>query len=236
MTEINLPTANEWTNLSAQLDARGFAIAKGLLPEHVCASLKNGYSDGATAYRSTISMARYGFGSGEYKYFARPLPAIVQSLRDHLYPPLAAIANSWNARLGIETQWPSDLSSLLNLCHAQGQTRPTPLILKYMAGDYNCLHQDLYGEIHFPLQVIICLSDMDTEFTGGELVLVEQRPRQQSRPMVLTLRQGDAAIIPVRDRPVRSRRGWARVQMRHGISEVTSGERFALGVIFHDAR
>lgn len=181
-------------------------------------------------------MARYGFGSGEYKYFAAPLPPVVQTLRDRLYPPLADIANNWNARLGLEMSWPSDLSGLRALCQAHGQTRPTPLILKYQAGDYNCLHQDLYGEIHFPLQVIICLSVPETDFTGGELVLVEQRPRRQSRPMVLRLNQGDAAIIPVRDRPVRSHRGWSRVQMRHGVSEVMQGERFSLGVIFHDAR
>ncbi len=180
-------------------------------------------------------MARHNFGRGEYKYFGYPLPDTVAGLRAAFYPHLARIANDWAQRLGDEARWPATLDRLLARCHRAGQRRPTPLLLRYRTGDYNCLHQDLYGDIQFPLQVIVQLTARGEDFDGGELVLVEQRPRMQSRPIVVDLPQGAAAIVPVRYRPVRGARGWRRTQMRHGVSAVTAGTRQTLGLIFHDA-
>lgn len=186
-------------------------------------------------YRSKVVMARHGFGLGEYKYFAYPLPATHQLLREALYPPLAQVANQWQRAMGIERDFPSTLELMLQRCHAADQKRPTPLILKYQAGDYNCLHQDLYGEHVFPLQAAFLLSKPHHDFTGGEFVLVEQRPRMQSKPQVVPLQQGEAVIFAVHQRPKQGTRGTYRVNLRHGVSEITSGHRFTTGIIFHDA-
>ncbi|WP_309545680.1 2OG-Fe(II) oxygenase [Asticcacaulis biprosthecium] len=180
-------------------------------------------------------MARHGFGQGEYKYFAYPLPDVVSRLREALYPPLATIANRWNERMDVGVRYPERHGDYLAQCHAAGQARPTPLLLKYEAGDYNCLHQDLYGEMVFPLQVAVLLSQPEEEFTGGEFVLTEQRPRMQSRPQVVPLQKGDAVVFAVHNRPVQGSRGDYRVNMRHGVSRLRSGRRYAMGVIFHDA-
>jgi hypothetical protein len=180
-------------------------------------------------------MARHGFGNGEYKYFARPLPVLVMTLREALYERLAPIANSWSECLGDAAPWPASHGSLVARCAAAGQTRPTPLLLRYGSGDYNCLHQDLYGDIHFPLQAILLLDRPGIDFHGGELILVEQRPRRQSRPMVVPLTQGAIAVIPVKERPVQGVRGTSRVQIRHGVSKVHRRLRRTLGLIFHDA-
>ncbi|KAB2349203.1 2OG-Fe(II) oxygenase [Actinomadura rudentiformis] len=187
------------------------------------------------AFRSTVVMARHAFGEGEYRYFGDPLPPLVQELRTRLYPPLAAVANRWAERLG-EEAYPGDLEGLLEACAAAGQHRPTPLLLRYGPGGYNCLHQDVYGELMFPLQVAVMLSTPDVDFTGGESVFVEQRPRAQSRPIVARPGLGQGVVFPVRHRPVPSARGFKRVAMRHGVSEVLSGDRHVLGVIFHNAR
>ncbi|MAP96124.1 MAG: proline hydroxylase [Ponticaulis sp.] len=229
---MTLPDAN---TLLHELDERGYARLPGLLSVSECETLISAYSDDHR-YRSVISMERYRFGRGEYKYFAYPLPDSVERLRQGLYPSLANVANIWSERLGQNANWPDRLNDLTSACHAAGQTRPTPLILKYQPGDYNCLHQDLYGEIHFPLQVILGLSAPGEDYDGGELVLVEQRPRQQSRPIVIQPALGEGIVIPVKDRPVTSKRGWSRNQMRHGVSAVQRGQRFTLGIIFHDAR
>ena len=223
------------STVCAALQENGYATSGRLLSAAQCRSLRDAYTDNAVAFRSTIDMARYNFGKGQYRYFAYPLPDIVQDLREKLYRSLAPIANEWERQLGKDGKWPATLQALLERCHAAEQTRPTPLLLKYGAGDYNCLHQDLYGPIHFPLQAVILLSDPQKDFDGGELILVEQRPRMQSRPIVVRLRQGEAAIIPVRERPRMGVRGYHRVQMRHGVGEVLRGERLTLGVIFHDA-
>ena len=228
--------AIDWLSVSAAMNEAGYAILRGLLNPDCCAELKRLYNDSGVVYRSTIDMNRYNFGRGEYKYFAYPLPDRIALLRTTLYPPLAEIANEWNKSLGRDEIWPSSLDELINLCKQAGQNRPTPLLLKYGHGDFNCLHQDLYGEIYFPLQLVVMLSDPLKDFTGGELTLVEQRPRMQSRPIVVSLKQGDAAIIPVRERPRQGKQGFHRVQMRHGVSEVRSGERKTLGIIFHDAK
>ena len=192
------------------------------------------YPDDAP-FRSHIHMARHGFGRGEYKYFAYPLPAHIAALRTALYPPLAEIANRWNDALGIDVRFPADHAAFLDRCHVAGQTRPTPLLLQYGPGDYNCLHQDLYGEHVFPLQVAILLAEPERDFSGGEFVITEQRPRMQSRASVVPLRQGDAVVFAVHHRPVRGTRGTYRVNLRHGVSEVSSGQRHTLGIIFHDA-
>ncbi len=224
----------DWRAVEAALDARGYARIPGLLDAAKCRALAALYAQD-DAFRSRVVMQRHNFGSGEYKYLRYPLPRTVAELREGVYPPLAAIANRWHERLGEAQRYPPALDRYLAQCHAAGQERPTPLILKYEAGDYNCLHQDLYGELIFPLQLTVLLSEPARDFTGGEFLLVEQRPRAQSRGEVVPLRQGDAVIFPVRHRPVEGARGAYRATMRHGVSRVLSGRRFTLGVIFHDA-
>jgi hypothetical protein len=221
--------------LQDSLDREGFAITAPMVDPDTCAQLAELYTAAEGTFRSTVAMVRHGFGSGEYKYFARPLPGLVDALRRAMYARLAPIANEWEKRLGGAGDWPLDHDSVAARCAAAGQTRPTPLLLRYGPGDYNCLHQDLYGEIHFPLQAILLLDRPGIDFDGGELILVEQRPRRQSKPMVVPLAQGAFAVIPVRERPVQGIRGPARVQVRHGVSTLHRGFRRTLGLIFHDA-
>jgi hypothetical protein len=228
-------SALDWPRIAEELDEHGCATTGRLLPATACAQLARSYENEAK-FRSRIVMARHGFGQGEYKYFAAPLPDIVAALRAGFYPPLAEIANRWNERLGLAQRFPATLDGFLARCHKAGQTRPTPLLLKYGPGDYNCLHQDLYGEHVFPLQLAILLSDPAKDFTGGEFVLTEQRPRRQSRVEVVPLRQGEGVIFPVHHRPVAGTRGTYRVTMRHGVSRLRSGHRMTLGIIFHDAK
>ncbi|HEX7948234.1 MAG TPA: 2OG-Fe(II) oxygenase [Phenylobacterium sp.] len=224
----------DWTTAAADLDAHGCALLPGLLTADACAEVA-GWYDEAARFRSTVVMARHGFGRGEYRYLAYPLPDPVAALRAALYPPLADIANRWNAQLGEAVRFPADHAAFLDRCHAAGQTRPTPLLLRYGPGDYNCLHQDLYGEHVFPLQVAVLLSEPGRDFSGGEFVLTEQRPRMQSRVEVVPLRQGDAVVFPVHHRPVHGGRGVYRVNLRHGVSRLREGRRHTLGIIFHDA-
>lgn len=219
--------------LAAQLAAQGYAAAGRLLSDDDCAALRAGFG-AADGYRSTVDMARHGYGSGRYRYFAYPLPPLIAGLRTRLYPPLAAIANEWAALCGEAESWPADHAALITACHAAGQTRPTPLVLRYGPGDHNRLHQDLYGAVAFPLQLIVALSPA-AQYGGGELVLVETWPRRQSRCQVVPMALGEGVIIPVRTRPVPSARGWRRIAVRHGVSIVTRGERMTLGIIFHDA-
>ncbi|KPA95110.1 MULTISPECIES: 2OG-Fe(II) oxygenase [Pseudomonas] len=226
--------ALDWQAIGQDLDRQGNALLPGLLSPEQCRELVALYPQ-QTAFRSRVVMARHGFGQGEYQYFNYPLPALVHQLRTALYPPLALIANDWNRRLQLHDVYPITHQALLQRCHAAGQQRPTPLLLQYGAGDYNCLHQDLYGEQVFPLQVAILLSRPGRDFTGGEFVLTEQRPRRQSRPQVAALQQGDGLIFAVAQRPVEGTRGCYRVNMRHGVSRVNSGRRHTLGIIFHDA-
>jgi len=221
--------------LASELDAHGAACLPHLLSPDDCASIDAMY-DEEPRFRSHIVMARHGFGRGEYKYFAYPLPPAIARLRADLYPPLAAVANRWNEALGVETRFPSDHAAFIAQCHAAGQTRPTPLVLTYDAGDFNCLHQDVYGPLVFPLQIAVLLSTPGADFTGGEFALVEQRPRMQSRVEVVPLARGDAVVFPVHHRPVRGTRGVYRVTLRHGVSRIRSGRRRTLGIIFHDAR
>ena len=224
----------DWAAHEAALDAEGHALLPALLDEDQCAALRAGWDERAR-YRSEVVMARHGYGSGAYRYFAYPLPEPVAGLRTALYPPLAGIANRWARRLRSDAIYPDSHGAFLDRCHAAGQTRPTPLLLRYREGDWNALHQDIYGAHVFPLQVAILLSRPDEDFTGGELVLTEQRPRMQSRPVVVPLRQGDAVVFPVRERPAAGAKGWHRRAMRHGVSRIRSGLRFTLGIIFHDA-
>ena len=239
-TEVIEPPADrvatlDWTSIGVELDAHGCAVVADLLPAGDCSALVRLYADDAQ-FRSRVVMSRHGFGRGEYKYFAYPLPETVASLRTALYPPLAAIANRWNAAMGIATRYPDELAAFLERCRTAGQGKPTPLLLQYGAGDYNCLHQDLYGELAFPLQVAVLLAEPGTDFEGGEFVLTEQRPRMQSRVEVVPLARGDAVIFPVNHRPVQGTRGIYRVNLRHGVSRVRSGHRATLGIIFHDAK
>jgi hypothetical protein len=232
--------ASRLTGLDAEgivrsLDGEGHAILPALLAPSECAALTLMY-EVAAQFRSRVVMARHGFGRGEYQYFAYPLPELVGALRAALYAPLAAVANDWNERLGVAARYPAEHAAYLARCHRAGQTKPTPLLLRYGAGDYNCLHQDLYGEHVFPLQVAILLAAPGRDFTGGEFVLTEQRPRRQSSAAVVPLGQGDAVVFPVNHRPVRGTRGHYRVTLRHGVSRVRSGHRHTLGIIFHDAR
>ena len=224
----------DWARISQDLDARGSATAAALLTAAECESLAMLYAVDET-FRSRVVMARHGFGRGEYKYFAYPLPGIVGGLREALYPRLAPIANRWYAAMGIEVRFPQQHADFIERCHAAGQVRPTPLLLQYGVDDYNCLHQELYGEHVFPLQVAVLLSEPQRDFTGGELVITEQRPRMQSRAEVVPLRQGDAVVFAVYHRPVHGTRGVYRVNLRHGVSRLRSGRRHTLGIIFHDA-
>jgi hypothetical protein len=226
--------AIDWTHIAAELDARGCAVLEGLLSPDECAAMASLYPDDSR-FRSRIVMSRHGFGRGEYKYFAYPLPDLIADLRGALYPPLSAVANRWNAAMAVDIRFPEDHADFLQRCHDAGQTRPTPLLLQYGADDYNCLHQDLYGDHVFPLQVAVLLSEPGRDFTGGEFVLTEQRPRMQSRAEVVPLRHGDAVIFAVHHRPVQGTRGVYRVNLRHGVSRIRSGHRHTLGVIFHDA-
>ena len=225
----------EWPRIAQALGDQGWATTRPLLTANECADLIALYSE-EHRFRSRIDMARFRFGEGEYKYFANPLPPAVLALRRHAYPHLASIANDWSAALGAKPAFPPDLDEFLAVCAEHGQTRPTPLLLRYEAGGYNCLHQDLYGDVAFPLQMTCLLSRPGTDFTGGEFLLVEQRPRAQSRGEVVPLEQGQIVIFTTRERPVRGARGTYRVNLRHGVSRVTSGERHTLGVIFHDAK
>ncbi len=227
--------ALDWDALAADLAAHGCATAGALLTSDDCAALAAIY-DSDAAFCSRVVMARHGFGRGEYKYFAYPLPPVIAALRTSLYPNLAAIANRWNEAMGIDVRYPAEHEAFLARCRKAGQSKPTPLLLQYGPGDYNCLHQDVYGEHVFPLQVTILLSRPGADFEGGEFVLTEQRPRMQSRAQVVALRQGEAVIFPVRQRPVRGTRGVYRVTMRHGVSRLRSGRRHTAGIIFHDAR
>jgi hypothetical protein len=227
--------AFDWPQITNDLDTQGCAVLKGLLSAEECRALAALYGDDAH-FRSRIVMGRHGFGSGEYKYFSYPLPDLIGQLRPALYVNLVGVANRWNEAMGIEIRYPDDHEAFLKRCHAAGQTRPTPLLLQYGPGDYNCLHQDLYGEHVFPLQVAILLSEPGRDFTGGEFVLTEQRPRMQSRAEVVPLGQGDGAAFAVHVRPVKGTRGFYRVNMRHGVSRIRSGRRHTLGVIFHDAK
>ena len=224
----------DWDGVAAELDARGYATVPDLLAPVECAALAALYARD-DAFRSRVVMQRHAFGSGEYKYLRYPLPSLVAELRAAVYPQLAPIADRWRAALGQDGGFPPSLDEYLAECHAAGQTRPTPLLLRYEAGDYNCLHQDLYGAVVFPLQLTVLLSDPARDFTGGEFLLVEQRPRAQSRAEIVPLRQGDAAIFPVHHRPARGAKGPYRLTMRHGVSRVRSGDRQTLGLIFHDA-
>ncbi|MFN3571107.1 MAG: 2OG-Fe(II) oxygenase [Polaromonas sp.] len=220
--------------LAETLHDRGHAVLPQLLSPAECAAIRGLYPQ-AGCFRSRVVMARHGFGRGEYQYFSYPLPDIVQRLRSRLYPQLVEVANRWNEAMGLAIRYPAGHAAFLARCHAAGQTRPTPLLLQYGEGDYNCLHQDLYGEHVFPLQVAILLSRPGGDFTGGELVLTEQRPRMQSRATVVPLAQGDAVVFAVNQRPVAGSRGFYRVTMRHGVSDIRAGQRHTLGLIFHDA-
>jgi hypothetical protein len=226
--------ALDWRRIEDELDARGHSQIDGLISPEQCRDLVALYGCDAL-FRSRVVMARHGYGRGEYGYFRYPLPAPVAALRAAFYPPLAGVANRWNADMELPARFPSQHADFLERCHAAGQLRPTPLLLQYGAGDYNCLHQDLYGEHVFPLQVAVLLSAPERDFSGGEFVLTEQRPRMQSSVEVVPLRQGDAVIFAVSHRPVRGARGTYRVNLRHGVSRVRGGSRHTLGVIFHDA-
>jgi hypothetical protein len=227
--------ALDWTAIERALWDLGYARTPPVLTAEECAGLIALYPDEAR-FRSRVDMARHRFGIGEYKYFADPLPPLVQALREHAYPPLAAIANRWEAALGTATVYPSDLAGLRARCRTHGQTRPTPLLLRYEAGGYNCLHQDLYGDIAFPLQLTCFLSRRGVDYDGGEFLLVEQRPRAQSRGDAIATEQGEIVIFTTRHRPVMGARGHYRATVRHGVSRLTRGERYTLGVIFHDAK
>ncbi|MGH7047609.1 MAG: 2OG-Fe(II) oxygenase [Stellaceae bacterium] len=233
-TAVRRVAAIDWPAVAAALDERGYATAAGLLDGAECRELAALYAD-EDAFRSHVVMQRHGYGSGEYKYFRYPLPDLVAALRQAIYPYLATIANRWHRQLHEDGTFAPTLDAYLKGCHRAGQQRPTPLLLKYRAGDYNRLHQDLYGALVFPLQLTVLLSDPAGDFSGGEFLLVEQRPRMQSRGEVVPLRQGEAVIFPVHHRPVEGSRGFYRVTMRHGVSRVRCGERHTLGIIFHDA-
>jgi hypothetical protein len=224
----------DWRAIGTVLDEQGWAILPKLLEPSRCNEIVALYEN-SEIFRSKVVMARHGFGRGEYKYFAYPLPGIISQLRTSLYPQLAIIANKWNESMGVDDRYPADHAEYLSRCHVAGQTRPTPLLLQYGPDDYNCLHQDLYGDLFFPLQVAILLSKPGDDFEGGEFVLSEQRPRMQSRPSVVPLSQGDAVVFAVNQRPVKGSRGYYRTVLRHGVSRIRSGHRHTVGIIFHDA-
>jgi len=227
--------ALDWRRVSQELDDQGSVVLEQLASADECRALAAMYLKDEF-FRSRVVMGRHGFGRGEYKYFSYPLPDVIAELRTSLYPRLAAVANRWNTAMGIEIRYPEKHAEFIRRCHDAGQVRPTPLLLQYGEGDYNCLHQDLYGEHVFPIQVAILLSEPSRDFTGGEFVLTEQRPRMQSRPEVASLRQGDAVAFAVHHRPVKGTRGFYRVNLRHGVSRLRSGRRHTLGIIFHDAK
>ncbi len=227
--------AINWEQVSQDLDAEGNALVGLLLSPDECRAIAGFYpKDGI--FRSHVVMARHGFGRGEYKYFSYPLPRLIAGLRTAVYPHLVPVANRWNSAMGIDVRYPDKHADFIDRCHKAGQSRPTPLLLQYGMDDYNCLHQDLYGEHVFPLQLAILLSEPDKDFTGGEFVMTEQRPLMQSRPVVVPLRQGDGVVFAVHHRPVQGNRSVYRVNLRHGVSHVRSGHRHTLGIIFHDAR
>ena len=225
----------DWDALANELDSHGCAVMAKLLTSDECAEIAGLYPR-EDHFRSHIHMARHGFGKGEYRYFKYPLPDLLGGLRTALYPRLAKVANDWNERMGLAQRYPAQHAEFLKLCHDAGQTRPTPLLLQYGPGDFNCLHQDLYGELAFPIQVAILLSEPGRDFTGGEFVLTEQRPRMQSRAEVVPFRQGDAVAFAVHNRPVRGTKGTYRVNLRHGVSRLRTGHRHTVGIIFHDAK
>ena len=224
----------DWVRIAGDLDAQGNAVIENLLSAEQCHGIAGLYSQD-DLFRSRVVMTRHGFGRGEYKYFRYPVPGLVAELRAAVYPHLVPVANRWNELMNIDVRYPAEHAGFLARCHEAGQLRPTPLLLQYGAGDYNCLHQDLYGEHVFPLQLTILLSRPGEDFTGGEFVMTEQRPRMQSRPMVVPLRQGDGVVFAVHKRPVQGSRGPYRVNLRHGVSRVLSGQRHTVGIIFHDA-
>jgi hypothetical protein len=236
-----VPSAQEWVGrydwhaLGSDLSSYGCAVLERLLAPEECADIASLYPH-EEHFRSHVHVARHGFGKGEYRYFKYPLPDLLGGLRTALYPRLATVANEWNERMGIAQRYPDTHAAFLKLCHDGGQIRPTPLLLQYLPGDFNCLHQDLYGDLAFPIQVAILLSEPGRDFTGGEFVLTEQRPRMQSRVEVVPLRQGDAVAFAVHNRPVQGTKGNYRVNLRHGVSRVRAGQRHTVGIIFHDAR
>jgi hypothetical protein len=232
--EVERTGSFDWLQVAQRLDARGSSVLESLLSPDECRALAALYQEDSI-FRSRIVMGRHGFGRGEYKYFNYPLPEIIQHLRTALYPRLVPVANRWNESMGIDVRYPADHADFITRCHEAGQRKPTPLLLQYAEDDYNCLHQDLYGEHVFPLQVAILLSEPERDFTGGEFVMTEQRPRMQSRAEVVRLRQGDAVVFAVHHRPVQGTRGVYRVNLRHGVSRIRSGHRHTLGIIFHDA-
>jgi hypothetical protein len=234
MREIESLKAIDWKRVAEELDARGSSVVERLVSPAQCRALAGLYEKEGV-FRSRVVMARHGFGSGEYKYFSYPLPGLIGKLRTALYPELARIANRWSDAMESQARFPAAHAAFIERCHAAGQRRPTPLLLKYGAGDYNRLHQDLYGEHVFPLQLTILLSEPGRDFTGGEFVMTEQRPRMQSRAEVVALQQGDAVVFAVNERPVRGTRGTYRVRLRHGVSRVRSGGRYTAGLMFHDA-
>lgn len=225
----------DWTRVASDLDAHGWAMLHGILSADESQAIAGLY-EGGGQFRSTVVMGRHGFGRGEYKYFSYPLPDIIADLRTTIYPRLVPTANRWNETMGIAVQYPNEHAAFIQRCHEAGQTRPTPLLLQYGPDDYNCLHQDLYGDHVFPFQVAFLLSEPGTDFTGGEFVLTEQRPRMQSRVEVVPLQQGDGVVFAVHHRPVKGSRGFYRVNLRHGVSRLRSGHRHTVGVIFHDAK
>ena len=226
--------ALDWPKATDDLDNKGYAILPGVLMQDQCAEFIAGYAD-ESRYRKRVIMERHQYGKGEYKYFTYPLPPLVQQLRESIYPNLAPVANGWMQVLGKPLHYPAELYQLLELCHAAGQLKPTPLILQYGKGGYNALHQDLYGEMFFPMQAVIFLNEPDTDHTGGEFVLVEQKPRAQSKAIILKPEKGDMLIFTTNFRPVKGKLGYYRVNMKHGVSEITGGVRHTLGIIFHDA-
>jgi hypothetical protein len=227
--------ALDWNRVASDLETNGSAVLERLISPEDCDALTALYPDDSN-FRSTVVMARHGFGRGQYKYFSYPLPDLIASLRSAIYPTLAPLANRWNQDLGIDVRYPETHAEFLDRCHQAGQRKPTPLLLRYGAGDYNCLHQDIYGDHVFPLQVTVLLSEPGRDFTGGEFVITEQRPRMQSRVDVVPLRQGDAVVFAVHHRPVAGTRGHYRVNLRHGVSRIRSGNRHTVGIIFHDAK
>jgi hypothetical protein len=227
--------ALDWEFLSRGLNEQGNVLIAGLLSANECDTIAVLYSKDEL-FRSRVVMGRHGFGQGEYKYFSYPLPDVIAVLREAAYSQLVPLANRWNSAMGIDTRYPQKHSDFIERCHKAGQVRPTPLLLRYGAGDYNCLHQDLYGEHVFPFQLAILLARPNKDFTGGEFVMTEQRPRMQSRPIVVPLRQGDGVVFAVRHRPVQGTRGTYRVTLRHGVSRVDAGHRHTVGIIFHDAQ